>query len=90
MYTVHMTRMTATEARRQLFKLLDEVEKGEEVVLERGGVRFRLTMDQKRKTAVETPESPLIVKDPDFLDRDWTWKTDDEGQLGFVERDPSG
>ena len=82
MYTVHMTRLTATEARRQLFKLLDAVERGEDVVLERAGVRFRLTLDAKPGTE-QAPSSPLIVEDAALLDGDWSWRTDAQGDLVF-------
>lgn len=36
-----MIRYAASEARRELFRLLDSVENGEEVILERKGIRFR-------------------------------------------------
>ncbi len=84
-----MTRMTATEARRQLFKLLDAVEGGDEVVLERRGVRFRLTLDRRDRAEEVLPESPLVVTDPDILDAEWGWKTDAHGQLVFALRDRS-
>lgn len=85
MYTVHMKRVTATEARRRLFQLLDAVENGEDIVLERSGVRFRLTLDKARERA-EDPGSPLIVDDPALLEGDWTWQTDEDGQLVFQSR----
>lgn len=42
-----MTLLKASDARREFFRILDAVEGGEEVVLERRGVRFRLVMEEK-------------------------------------------
>lgn len=84
-----MTRMTATEARRQLFKLLDAVEQGEDVVLERGGVRFRLILEQGARSVAELPTSPLVIRDLEILEGEWTWKTDERGQLVLETREPS-
>jgi hypothetical protein len=84
MYTVHMPRVTATAARRNLFHLLDAAEKGEEVILERRGARFRLSLDPPSRQ--EIPPSPLIVEDPDILSGDWTWRAETDGELTFTPR----
>lgn len=84
MYTVHMTRVTATAARRDLFHLLDAAERGEEVILERRGARFRLSLEKPE--AVDVPASPLVVEDPDVLEGQWTWQASAEGDLTFRPR----
>jgi len=76
-----MARYTVSEARRQFFQLLDAAERGEEVVLERKGVRFRLVTDVPGHA--ESAPSPLVVDDPGVLSGQWTWVTDEQGQLQF-------
>ena len=83
MYVVRMTRTTATEARRRFFELLDAAERGEAVVLERRGVRFRISLDRAASAAVPRP-SPLVVADPALLEGTWSWKTNSEGELTFL------
>ena len=79
-----MARYTATDARRHFFQLLDAAERGENVVLERHGVRFKLVLEASK--AVELPSS-LVVDDPEVLQGDWTWTSDEKGQLQFKARD---
>jgi hypothetical protein len=88
MYVVHMLRATATQARKDLFRLLDAVERGEEVVLERRGVRFRLSREDSPALASEVaePRPRLLVQDPAVLSGEWTWAADEDGQLVFVAR----
>lgn len=72
-----MKRVTATEARRQWFRLLDEVAAGEVVVIERKGLRIVL----RRETKVRPPGAPshedyrrlLRVPDLDRADA-WHWE----------------
>jgi len=82
-----MARYTVSEARRRFFQLLDAAERGEEVVLERRGVRFRLVVEPAR---VQAPcEAPLEILDCALLDGQWSWRMDDEEGLRCdVERDP--
>ncbi len=86
-YDVHMNRYTASEARREFFRLLDSVERGEEVVLERKGIRFRLVLDQ-RNTGSQGPARILEVDDQDILSGEWTWTAGADGQLQFRARKP--
>jgi hypothetical protein len=79
-----MSRVTATAARRNLFHLLDAAEKGEEVILERRGTRFRLSLEPPSREAI--PSSPLIIEDPDVLAGDWSWRADSKGELAFEPR----
>ena len=80
-----MARYTATDARRHFFQLLDAAERGEQVVLERHGVRFKLVLEAAE--VVETPAAVLIVNDPEVLQGDWTWTSDEQGQLQFQARE---
>ena len=84
MYTVRMTRLKAREARQEFFHLLDAVERGEAVIVERKGVRFRLTLVPPEPAADSA--SPVVVEDPDVLSGNWTWVGDREGQLQFQPR----
>jgi hypothetical protein len=81
-----MIRYTASEARRELFRLLDSVEKGEEVILERKGIRFRLLLDRVSKDE-EKPVKRLEVVDREVLSGQWTWAADRDGQLHFQARE---
>ena len=80
-----MARYTATDARKQFFHLLDAAERGEDVVLERHGVRFKLVLDTAEQP--EAVESSLIVADEAVLSGNWTWTSDEEGQLQFKSQD---
>lgn len=82
-----MTRYTATEARRKIFRLLDAAERGEKVVVERRGVRFLIERAEPapRDTA---PPPPIAVEDEAILEGEWTWVGDENGDLGFSPRGP--
>ena len=79
-----MIRRTASEARRELFRLLDSVEKGEEVIVERRGTRFRLLLELRPEQKATHPL--LSITDPDVLSGQWTWTADNTGQLEFQPR----
>ena len=89
MYNVRMVRFTVTEARKQLFRLLDSAEKGEEVILERKGTRFRLILDPGPKSG-DCSVALLDVTDEDVLSGEWTWTSGAEGQLQFQARKKAG
>jgi antitoxin (DNA-binding transcriptional repressor) of toxin-antitoxin stability system len=78
-----MKRVTASEARRHWFRLLDEVAAGEIVILERKGRRLVLRIDEANSEAV-LPTVPdykdlLRVPDADKADQ-WTWEWHGPGQ----------
>lgn len=79
-----MTRVKATEARQEFFRLLDAAEKGETVIVERKGARFRLSLMEAEPEPAST--SPLQVDDPDVLSGNWTWAGDPDGELQFRAR----
>ena len=77
MYVVHMKRITASEARKQWFCLLDEVVAGEVVVLERKGRRIVLRREDAQAGKKEPPEidyrTLLRLPEADHAD-EWTWE----------------
>ena len=82
MYTVHMKRMTATDARKNWFRLLDEVIEGEVVLIERGGSRLLLKLVDKGESAERIPDYRALiqVKDVDEADQwGWEWDGSSEG-----------
>lgn len=83
MYTVRMTRINATEARRRLFHLLDAAEQGEEVILERRGTRFRLVREDAPAAAAGPVSSPLAIDDPALLSGEWSWEQRPDGDLAL-------
>ena len=77
MYVVRMKRVTASEARKQWFRLLDEVVAGEVVVLERKGRRVVLRREDTKRGLKEQHDIDyrklLRVPDADQADQ-WTWE----------------
>lgn len=79
-----MSHMKVSEARARFGEILDEAEKGTPVLIERRGVRFRLTAEPGQP--VKAAEAPLF----DFVDAavmtgQWTWKAGAKG-LAFAPR----
>ena len=77
MYIVHMKRVTASEARKQWFRLLDEVVAGEVVVLERKGRRLVLRCEDSKSATTEhhLPDYRKLLRAPDADQADqWTWE----------------
>lgn len=64
--------------------MLDAVEKGETVIVERKGTRFRLSLIEAEPESAPTP--PVEITDPDVLSGNWTWVGDEDGQLQFRAR----
>lgn len=75
-YTVRMKRMTATEARRHWFRLLDEVAAGEEILIERDGARLVLKIADLQGPA-KVPDYQGLIRIPDADQADqWGWEWD--------------
>lgn len=91
LYIVHMKRMTASEARRNWFRVLDEVAGGETVVIERKGRRIVLRREEAAGVAEARPDygAMLRVADPDAADG-WGWEYGADGELAprEAEREP--
>ena len=85
MYTVQiMKRYSAAEARARFSRALDSAEAGAAVVIERRGVRFRLS----RESAPEATRrrAPLLeIVDPAVERGEWTWSPTPRG-LRFAPR----
>jgi antitoxin (DNA-binding transcriptional repressor) of toxin-antitoxin stability system len=86
MYNVQaMRRYTAAQARQRFAELLDAAERGDAVVVERRGIRFRLRAERGRPRRAGR-RTPLIEHvDPAVARGDWTWRGDADG-LRFVPR----
>jgi len=69
-----MKRLTATEARKNFFHLLDEAARGDPVFIERKGILIRMTREKKRlrKNLPEIDYSPYFKGSLDDADR-WSW-----------------
>jgi len=77
MYTVHMKRVTATEARRNWFRLLDEVAEGETVLIERDGARLVLSLAEPAEPSARVPDYRGLIHVPDADTADeWGWEWD--------------
>lgn len=77
-----MRRVTPTEARRNWFRLLDEVAAGEEVVVERKGARIVLRRETPGRRHPAVPSYAGLIK-PRCAERadTWGWDWSDEGLL---------
>ena len=74
MYIVHMKRVTASDARKNWFRLLDEVAAGEVVCIERGGQRIVLQRETESPPAAPLPDYSSLVKAPRASEADrWRW-----------------
>jgi antitoxin (DNA-binding transcriptional repressor) of toxin-antitoxin stability system len=78
-----MKRVTASQARKEWFRLLDEVTAGETVVIERNGRRVILRREPARtkETARAVPDYSRLLRVPhaDRLDR-WSWEWTGPGE----------
>jgi len=79
MYNVHMKRVTASEARRNWFQLLDQVAAGEIIMIERNGVRVLL---QREARAREVPDYGHLLSAGEVARADeWGWEWSEESEL---------
>lgn len=80
-----MKRVTASEARRNWFRLLDEVAAGEAVVIERNGVRVVLERQEERP---EIPDYTGLLSAADLERADeWSWQWGEGDQLEPTDPD---
>ncbi|MGE0822782.1 MAG: type II toxin-antitoxin system Phd/YefM family antitoxin [Candidatus Binatia bacterium] len=78
-----MKRVTASEARKQWFRLLDEAAAGEVIVLERKGRRLVLRREEGKSTKPERnlPNYKKLLRVPDADQADqwgWVWEGPEE------------
>lgn len=78
MYIVHMKKVTASQARREWFRILDEAARGETFVIDRKG--RRLVLQRQPEEAVSVPDygALLTVPEADRADA-WSWSWSPEG-----------
>jgi len=78
-----MKRVTASEARRNWFRLLDEVAAGATVVIERAGRRILLKREEPSEAREAPPDYGSLIRAPSVEDAHrwgWSWEEDpDEG-----------
>ena len=87
MYIVHMKRVTASEARKNWFRLLDEVAQGEVVCIERGGRRILLQRQPEEGDPPRPPDYASLLSVPEVEQAHrwgWTW-SEEKGDLEIVE-----
>lgn len=93
LYNVHMKRLTASEARRNWFRLLDEVVAGETIMIERQGTRVIVQRQdpsgQIRDNGVPDYRDVLDVPDLDDADS-WGWEWTAAGLPLAVREPPEG
>ncbi len=75
MYTVRMKKITATEARKDWFRLLDEVAAGEVAIIERHGRRLRLAREEENSDSPAVPDYSALIRAQALDEADlWTWE----------------
>jgi hypothetical protein len=81
--TYRIKRYTASVARERLAEALDHADRGVPVVIERKGVRYRITREFRttRKRSARQPR--LEILDRAVADGQWTWEP---GPRGFAFR----
>ena len=84
LYNVHMSRFTASQARQNFARVLDQAASGQSVTIERGKLHFRLVLDEKRR-APRTAGPIIEILDPAVANGDWTWRQRRAG-LSFKQR----
>lgn len=84
-----MKRVTASEARRQWFRILDEVAAGETVVIERGGRRIVLRREEAPDDEAGIPDYSELLQAPHAdCAHEWSWRwPGEEGELEPEERE---
>jgi hypothetical protein len=86
MYNVRaVKRYSVNQVRMRLAEALDSAERGEAVVIERRGVRFKLESTKPAPRAKRAPS--LKILDPAIESGDWTWRSGPDG-FAFVPGRP--
>jgi antitoxin (DNA-binding transcriptional repressor) of toxin-antitoxin stability system len=84
-----MKRFTTATAKQRFSLLLDAAERGESVIIERRGVRFRLR-PERQTTSKKTRRKPVIeIVDPAVAKGVWQWQWRAEG-LRFSRNQENG
>jgi antitoxin (DNA-binding transcriptional repressor) of toxin-antitoxin stability system len=73
-----MKRYTSSQVRERLADVLDAAERGEEVIIERRGVRYVIRAERAKVN--RRPQTSLISGvDPGVAAGEWTWTWKDDG-----------
>jgi antitoxin (DNA-binding transcriptional repressor) of toxin-antitoxin stability system len=80
-----MKRYGMSQARARMAEVLDSVENGQNVLIERRGVRFRVSVVQAPK-AKKPPEPVLEILDPAIERGTWSWEAGATGSMTFKAR----
>ena len=80
MYNVHVVkRYSVAQVRERLAQALDQAEAGVPVVIERRGVKYRLTVEPGSKGAVRRRGSRIEIVDPAVEAGPWAWTWTGDG-----------
>jgi antitoxin (DNA-binding transcriptional repressor) of toxin-antitoxin stability system len=85
LYNVRVKRYTSSQVRQRLSAVLDAAERGEEVVIERRGVRFALRAERAGGQRRRRRHSLIEWVDPAVEAGQWTWTWSPHG-LKFKSR----
>jgi len=76
-----MKHVTASEARKNWFKLLDEVSNGESIAINRNGKNVVMRLETRKKRQI-IPNYKRMIQVPDADNADkWGWKWTERGGL---------
>ncbi|MFN0061003.1 MAG: type II toxin-antitoxin system Phd/YefM family antitoxin [Myxococcaceae bacterium] len=79
-----MKRYRVAEARAKLGQLLDQVEEGQTVCVERRGTSFALV---RQRTLQTRPMSePFVEVDAELMEAGWSWRWDGKGEMALKSR----
>jgi len=78
-----MKRYASSQVRERFAEMLDAAEKGEEVFIERRGVRYVLRAESRRPSR-KRRQSLIAYMDPAIEAGQWTWELGADG-LQFVD-----
>lgn len=78
-----MKRITASEARRNWFQLLDRVAAGEVLMIERKGRRVVLRREEKPESGGALPDYTALIRPVVDVNRadSWRWEWTEDGDL---------
>jgi len=83
-----MKRVTASDARKNWFRLLDEAAAGEKIVIERRGRRIVLSREEleEKEERMEIPDYRELIQVPNAEEADcWSWDWSEDG-VELVEK----
>ncbi len=85
-----MKHVTASEARKNWFRLLDEVAQGQVVALERNGKRIVLRSEEDEAAPTKVPDYRPLLRVPEADAADgWSWEwVGPEQELSLRTADP--